>query len=279
METVRAAEAVFGRNNHYLVIGDRVNELFAGLSLDRSLGSFQRPRHLLAACYLITIFQYIETLPDRLAVDALAQRVDWKYALHAPLKPFPLEAARLCEFRQMVSADPAGKGNLQRLLGRLAGVPQIVLCDYLDRDAGEVIAHVCRISRLENVWDTFNQTLEALAIRQPQWLRGHSLPHWYERYGHVRRNLNLGLDRHQQEALARAIGGDGFYLLEALAGSGMPEMAGLVEVSALRTVWNEQFERQLGDVVWRTEACAGCSLSGRLPVAPPEVSHAEGENR
>jgi hypothetical protein len=271
VETARAAQAVLGRNNHYMVIGDRANELFAGLSLESSLGSSSRLKHKLAALYLITIFQHIETLPDRLAVDALRERIDWKYALHAPLNPFPLEISALCEFRALVLTDPTSKQNLQRLLQRLAGIPSVGLSPCLNQDADQVIAHVCRISRLATLWDTINQALEALATKQPQWLRHNSLPHWYERYSHVRRDLMLESDHREQEALARAIGGDGFYLLEAISGSGALELAGLSEISALRTVWNEQFERQMGKVVWRMEACAGCPSPDRSRVSHPDI--------
>jgi hypothetical protein len=262
-----------------MVIGDRANDLFAGIALEGPLGVSPRPKHKLATLYLITIFQHIETLPDCLAVDALRERIDWKYALHAPLNPLPLEILALCEFRALVLTDPTSKQNLERLLQRLAGIPPVVLCACLSQDADQVIAHVCRVSRLATLWDTINQALEALATKQPQWLRHNSLPHWYERYSHLRRNLTLESDHREQEALARAIGGDGFYLMEAISGSGASELAGLSEISALRTVWNEQFERQMGNVVWRMEACAGCPSPDRSRALHPDVPLRQGENR
>jgi hypothetical protein len=40
---------------------------------------------ILARLYLVTIFQYVETLPDQLARETIRKRIDWKYALHVPL--------------------------------------------------------------------------------------------------------------------------------------------------------------------------------------------------
>jgi hypothetical protein len=277
LETARAAETIYGRNNHYLVIGDRVNELFTGLTLDSPLGSFQKPSHKLAILYLITIFQHLETLPDQLAVNALRERADWKYAFHAPLNPPPFEVSTLCEFRKIIIADPSSKNTLQRLLERLAVTPQIALRESLNQDAGRVISHVCRISRLWDIWEAFNQALEAVATKQPQWLRCNSLPHWYERYGHVRKTLNLRADRQEQEALAQAIGADGLYLLAAISDSKTHELGELPEITALQKNWEEQFERELGSVVWRIEACAGCSFSTREHITTWEVSRAQKE--
>lgn len=271
--TQKAAQAVFGRSNSYLVIGDQVNDIFAGLSLETPVSSLHKPVHKLATLYLITIFQHWEALPDHLAVDSLQERVDWKYALHAPLKPFPLEASTLCEFRQILLADPASGDNLQRLLERLANIPQLASSEYLTWCPGQVIAHVCRISRLAKIWETINQALETVAITQWQLLRTISLPHWYDRYGHVRKTLNLRSSQQEQEAFAEAIGADGLYLLQAVSRAGNPELKELDAILALGEVWRNQFEfTDEGNVSWRNEACASCRVPGFMAHAMPDKS-------
>src|SRR5512133_4221465 len=99
-ETAKAALAVFGSSNTYLVIGKQADALFRGIHLQESSPLTPKQHYRLAVLYLSTIFQYLETLPDRLAVDALRERVDWKYALHSSLNPIPIEASTLCEFRK-----------------------------------------------------------------------------------------------------------------------------------------------------------------------------------
>jgi hypothetical protein len=34
---------------------------------------------------LVTVFQMLERIPDRLAAELVISRIDWKYALHFPL--------------------------------------------------------------------------------------------------------------------------------------------------------------------------------------------------
>jgi transposase len=264
LETVKAAEAVFGKSHAYLVIGKQANSLFAGLSLGASSGSTQPLAHKRARLSLVTIFQYIETLPDHLAFNAFHERVDWKYALHLPLKHPRLEGSALCEFRRWLLSDGVSEADFNELLVRLAEDPQISFKQQMNLETVQVVACVCVFSRLANIWEAINQAIESLATSQPAWLRGNSLPHWYERYGRARENLNLKADTQAQQAFAQSIGADGFYLLDALAHQGTPEMVKLPEISTLRQAWNEQFERVGGKVHWRGAACAGCSLSSRL---------------
>lgn len=278
-DTANATLAVFGRSNCYVVIGDRVNELFAGLSLRGSPHIVRLSAQKLAALYLITIFQHWESLPDHLAVDALRERIEWKYALHLPLNPHAFAVTTMDEFRKSILTDTTSKANMQTLLDRLAGIPETAISEGLIPDAGELVTHVCRISQLANIWKVINEALEVMAIKEPQWLLSISLPYWFERYSPGRRNLNLRSAPQEQEAFARSIGGDGFYLLEAISGSDTPGLTGLPEVATLRKVWNDQFEREMEDVLWRKASCAGRSASGPLPASTLRDSPAPKERR
>jgi len=259
-DTAKAARAVFGRSNFYLAAGDQVDHLFGGLVLeDPSRRLHQLPRTL-AMLYLITIFQYVETLPDQLAVDALRKRIDWKYALHLPLSHPGLEAAALCEFRRWLLVDQTGQKNLQTLLSRLSEVTGFPSKRPTSLESCQVILTVCQISRLAKIWEAFNQAMQSLATRRPEWLLAASLPHWYERYSQPHRYLNFKTGNQEKHSLAQAIGADGIYLLEAVSNADDPELAEGDEIRALREVWREQFEFTEGKVSWRKEVCAGCSL-------------------
>jgi transposase len=259
-DTFKSARAVFGRSNFYLAVGDQANRLFSGLHLADTAGSTSSEERRLAMLHLITVFQFIETLPDLRALDALRERVDWKYALHLPLY-FPFrDSASFCEFRRWLKEDRARVGNFQTLLVRLSQVTGQNGAPGLNLVADQVIACVCRTSRLEQIWDTMSQCLEALAIKRHDWLRVISLPHWYDRYRHFSRDVNLRAERLEQETFAQQVGADGFYLLEQISSGGPPELADLPEVKALQAVWSEQYEMAAGAVRWKKEACSGCSL-------------------
>ena len=116
MNTTKATQAIFGRSNFYLAIGDQVNHLFSGLVLEDLAAQLQNPPRTLAMLYLITIFQYVETLPDHFVPDALRERVDWKYALHLPLNALQPGSLPLCEFRKMCLKERSDAQNFQMLM-------------------------------------------------------------------------------------------------------------------------------------------------------------------
>jgi Transposase domain (DUF772) len=78
-------QQVLGEADPYRVIGEQLADIvgdgqFAGLY--EPTGRAAVWPSVLA---LVTIFQFLEDLPDREAARAVAVRLDWKYALHLPL--------------------------------------------------------------------------------------------------------------------------------------------------------------------------------------------------
>lgn len=122
-DTAKAAWAVFGRNNFYLAAGEKANSLFGGLRLADPEGQFRKPAHTLAILYMTTIFQFAEELSDRQAIEALHERVEWKYALHLPLDYPGLALESLSEFRHWLMTDQVAQHSLQLLIKRLSEIP------------------------------------------------------------------------------------------------------------------------------------------------------------
>ena len=261
-ETARAARAIFGRNNFYLVVGDHIDDLLSDLIPFEAPDIFKGSKLAVPILWMLTIFQYLETIPDQQAADALRKRVDWMYALHLPLDYPGLAAESFCEFRKWMLAEQTGLQNLQTLVTRLSEVVELNGKQAPGLVSSQVIVAVCQISRLAKIWDVFNQAMEALATRYPDWLLAASLPHWYKRYGHHQKSLDLRVDDLEKQALAQAIGADGNYLLQAISAAGRSELSNLYEIQELRRVWGVQFEYLEGKLLWRKEFCAGCSFSG-----------------
>lgn len=257
--------AVFGRSNFYLAVGDQANQLFDEPDLDELSRQYQKPPRTLAMLELITVFQFVETLPDHQAAEALRKRVDWKYALHLPLSSPGMDAGMLCDFRKNLLAEPAAREHLKSLLNRLSLAVRSNREQLSSLQPDQVVSGVCRFSRLSRIWETLNQAMDILATRQPDWLLNIALAHWYERYGGHRKNLDLNIAFVEMVSLAQSIGADGNYLLEKLSHSGNQEVRELFEVCNLREIWQEEFEGvETGKVVWRKKACSGCSPFTRL---------------
>lgn len=263
-ETANAARAIFGRSNFFIWAGDHVAELFTDLMpLDPPAELNVLPLTL-PMLFLFTIFQYMEILPDRRAVDAVRARIDWKYGLHLPLNFLEIDRASLCKFRRWLRAEPAGLQVLQTVLQRLPECSSLPCKEGGIEDAAQIVSLLCRLNRTSDVWETMSRALGAVVTTQPAWLRSISQAHWIGRYSQPKYQWGERFEKPDWEEYALGIGNDGFYLLEAVSKAGNPELACLPEIAILNKVWQEQFERIEGCLRWRKEFCAECSRQEQL---------------
>jgi transposase len=255
-ETIRAAETVSGKNI-YLTIGDQFKQLLADIELPSLDPAGTWSASTLAALALVTVFQFAEDLPDRLAAEAARTRPDWKYALHLSLNQPGISPSMLCEFRQSLLRSPAARQTFQQVFDRLAETDLLSKANGRQTAASEVVAVVCGVSRLERLIEAIRMALEVVAATEPEQLRMITLPHWYERYGRLQATRALPKSLEEQTVLAHAIGADAAYLLEAIAQSDS-HLTSLPEARALHETWLEQFDRFEHRIQWRTSACASC---------------------
>src|SRR3954452_9901723 len=78
-------ERVLREGDPYRVIGEQL----AGIVSDEQFAALYEPTGRRSVwpsvLALVTIFQFLEDLPDREAARQVGVRLDWKYALHLPL--------------------------------------------------------------------------------------------------------------------------------------------------------------------------------------------------
>jgi transposase len=256
-DTARAAQAAFGKGNIYVMIGDQIEPLLAEADLTDLAAAMDKPTATLGMLALVTAFQSAENLPDRRAAEAVRTRTDWKYALHLPLEGPGFDPLMLCEFRQHALRDPAAQQAFGQVLDHLAEIGLLRRLGHPRAGAAEVLIAVCTMSRLERLAEAMHITLEALATRQPEWLRTVTLPHWYERYSRVLAASLLPHYQKGQEDLARAIGMDARYLLDKI-GDRPAALALLPEVQGLRQEWQQQFEPSAQEIRWRSPLYDAC---------------------
>lgn len=239
-ETARAANAIFGRSNYYILIGEDLDAILEGVQL-QDLSARESERMDGAIWALITFFQFIEGLTDVQAVDAVRTRIDWKFALHLSLIPARFHEYVFCEFRQRILTDSPSQSEFQRLMDRLTSFVPALRSNFQDLKSLEVVLCVCSVNRLNHAQQAMNQVLEVLAARFPDWLRKVALPHWYGRYNHATPRLEVAILLGQQQFLMEEIGADIHHLLEKIRQSGSDELVELQEVKALNQVWSQQF--------------------------------------
>jgi transposase len=253
-ETARIAKKVFANNNLYLTIGDKIGYLFTDEDFMDLYGTEGPPAGVSPAFLtLVTIFQFIENIPDRQAAEQVRARIDWKYALHLPLDDPGFDFSVLSDFRQRLVSHEAGPRVFKRVLERLVGLGLLSKGGKQRTDATYVLSAVRDLSRLELVAETMRLALEALAEQDPVWLRSIAPSHWYERYNRILTTFRLPRGKQKQAELAFEIGADGFYLLEIVQSGQTP--AGIIqlpELELLHQVWEQQFEQAEGQIRWHT---------------------------
>jgi transposase len=252
-DTARVAQAAFRRKGSiYLTIGDRIGTLFDGVDFSVLYATDGAPAIAPNLLALVLVFAYIEDLSDRAAGEAVASRIDWKYALHLPLNHAGFDHSVLHDFRQRLLQHNAGPQLFDVVLVRLAELGLVGPRGRQRTDGSYVLAATHQLSRLELVLETMTEALGALAEPAPDWLRAIAQPHWYARYSEDWASGRLPKGQAQRDALALAIGADGCHLLAALTAADAPGPARqLPEVQVLRQVWAQQFACQDAHVQWR----------------------------
>ncbi len=265
-ETARAANAIFGRGNLYMVIGEHLDTMLEDIHLQGFSENKCTSKREGTLWALITFFQFIEGLTDVQAVDAVRTRIDWKFALHLSLTPARLHEYVFCEFRQRILTDSTSQHEFQKLIDRLTTLIPSLHNRFQDLDCLEVIAVVCSVNRLDHAQQAMNQILEILATRFPDWLRRMALPHWYGRYNRVTPRLEVAVLLGQQRFLMEEVGTDIQHLLEKIHQSGLPELDDLYEVKVLDQIQSHQFKASsLVTNQWpeqlNLKACSTCAYS------------------
>jgi transposase len=241
-ETARAANAIFGRSNFHILIGEHLETILEDIQLEMPSEKGGTLKIEVAMWALITFFQFMEGLTDIQAADAIRTRTDWKFALHLSLIPVIFHESALCEFRQRILIDFASQLEFQRLLDRLAKLIPSLRNNHQELKSLGVVTLVCSINRLNRAQQAMHEALEVLAFQFPEWLRKATLPHWYGRYNRATPRLEMATLLGQQQFLMEEIGVDIHYLLNEVYQSGSRKLNELHEIKMLSQIWMRQFQ-------------------------------------
>src|SRR5919206_868920 len=255
-ETARVARAAFPKGTVVTRLRDEFSALYEDEDFRALYPARGQPGFAPWRLALVTVFQFLEHLSDRQAADAVRARIDWKYALGLELTDPGFHFSVLAEFRARLVAGGAEHRLLDTMLERFKARGLVKARGKQRTDSTHVLAAVHDLHLLELVAETLRATLDDLAAVVPDWLRGIARPVWFERYGRRVEDYRLPKAREEREALALAIGEDGFLLLDALDAPGAPAEAREVPmVATLRDVWRIHYAREGdGRPRWRAGA-------------------------
>ncbi|MCP4347061.1 MAG: IS1182 family transposase [Desulfobacterales bacterium] len=251
-ETARVAHLAFPKGNTFIKLRDELGPLYKDSEFAPLFPLRGRPAESPGLLAMISVFQFVEGLTDRQAAEAVAGRIDWKYALGLELEESGFDHSVLCEFRGRLIESGTEQQLLDDLLIKIAELGLLKAGGKQRTDSTNVLAAIRKLNRLELAGETLRSALNALSITDPDWI-GITVPtDWYERYKMRFDMYRLPKSENQQQQLALTIGSDGYALLEAVYNPETPmHIRNYPCVEILRQVWIQQFSVKEGEVHWR----------------------------
>lgn len=263
-DTVRVARAAFPKGNAIMQLRDACGLLYADSDFAHLFPKRGQPAWSPWRLALITVFQFLESLSDREAADAVRGRLDWKYTLGLELTDPGFDHSVLSEFRTRLAQDQNHLLLLDTMLVRFKEQGLLRARGRQRTDSTHVLSSVRTLTRHELLVETLRAALNSLAAVAPEWLTHLASPDWATRYGRRIEELRLPKSKTERAAFILQSGQDGFRLLDALDQHDIhTALRTLPAVNTLRTAWRQHFERQ-GETVRLKEAGELVSTSERF---------------
>ena len=250
LTTAAVGKAILKEESPYRLIGDRLFDEYSEYDYADLYSAEGKPGISPVILAFVTVFQFMERLPDRQAAEAMRVRIDWKYALHLPLEYEGFDYSVLSEFRDRLIAHEAEGRVFEALVEAVRGLGLIKEHGKQRSDSIAMLTKVRRLSRVELVVETLRLAVGALVRVDREWSEAMIPPSWEERYGE--RFVRQRYSEKEWKEYEEQIGDDGKWLLERLDKGGVPaEYQNLSEVQVLKTVWAQQFREEEGKVVYQ----------------------------
>ena len=249
-ETGRIGQKLLKDNDVYRLIGERLFEQLNEQEYADLYSAEGKPGISPVILAFITVFQYMEKLSDRQAINSLRMRLDWKYALHLELEYEGFDFSVLSEFRDRLIEGQAEGRVFEKLVEQIQKMGLIKEHGKQRSDSIAMLSKVRRLSRLESVVETLRLAIVAIVDTDPKWSQEIIPPDWEEKYGE--RFVRQKYSEKEWQEYEEQIGDNGHWLLGRLEkGSAPAEVQNLPAVQVLKTVWAQQFREEAGKMVYK----------------------------
>jgi transposase len=241
-DTTELGRRLLGENNVYRLVGDEVNDVlhindFTDMYSVSGRGGID-PIKLA----LVTLFQFLENIPDRVAEERVVMRIDWKYALHVPLDYQGFDYSTLSYFRRRLLKHDKERVVFDRIVEWVGRHGFLKKRGKQRTDSTHIIGCVARLTRLELVWETLRVALRALKKAHSEWYDQHIPAVFDEKY--CQRQSDWRLSSQEITVEMKKAGTDGYWLLDLVSERGPTAARELPEVVVLEQVLSQQYERQ-----------------------------------
>ena len=101
-ETRCLVEPLLSADSVYRLVGNEIEQIVSDEDFVDMYADDGRPAVNPVVLALVSVFQFLEELPDRAAAEAAVMRLDWKYALRQELTWTGFHYSDLCNFRKQL---------------------------------------------------------------------------------------------------------------------------------------------------------------------------------
>jgi transposase len=237
---------VLGEGDPYRVIGEQPADIVGDAQFAELYEARGRAAISPSLLALVTIFQFLEDLPDREAARQVAVRLDWKYALRLPLGYAGFDFSCLCYFRRRLLAHERGRLLFEAVLARVRALGFLRKHGKQRTDSLGVVGAVRELSQLELMTEAVRLALRALRAADPGWVERAVPAAMLADY--LERRADYRLTAEEREAGLLRAGQDAAWLLDRLGAGDAAVLRGLAEVRTLAAIWEQRYERSDGRV-------------------------------
>jgi transposase len=248
-DTVRVAKAAFPKGNVYIEMRNVLGSIYEDEDFSELFEVRGRPAIAPWRLALVTVMQFSEGLSDRQAAEAVRARIDWKYALGLQLTDPGFDFSVLSEFRTRLVEGGKERLLLEKLLEGCKERGYLKVRGTQRTDSTHLLGALRVLSKWERTAETMRAALNALASADPDWLREHADPEWFERYGRRIEDQRLPKGKEARTEYLKTVGTDGIRLLVHLDDPHTPQgLKELAEVEILRQIWEQHYEQIDGEI-------------------------------
>jgi transposase len=241
-DTARVARAAFPKGTTYIQMRDVLGAIYEDEDFEELFEVRGRPAIAPWRLALVTVMQFAEGLSDRQAAEAVRARIDWKYALSLELSDPGFDFSVLSEFRSRLVEGGAEHLLLESLLEACKERGYLKVRGRQRTDSTHVLGALRVLSQLEQTAETMRAALNALAAADPDWLREHADPEWFERYARRIEDQRLPKGKEARREYLQTVGADGARLIAQLDDPHTPQnLKTLGEVEILRQLWEQRY--------------------------------------
>lgn len=252
--TKEIAHKAFPKGNIYLTLRDKLGTFYDDQDFAELYSDEGQPALRPSGLALICVMQYMANLSDRGAVEAVAARIDWKYALGLELTSPSFDSSVLSLFRSRLLKGGKEKQLLDKLLERCQKLKLIKTKGKARTDSTHILAAIRNLNRLEYVGETLRSALNVLAVVVPDWLSNVVALDWFDRYSKPVEEYRLPRGTEARNDYAVKIGRDGMKILESIYDDPTtPQwLKEIPAIETLRITWLHQYWIDNGQLHWRS---------------------------